>query len=70
MRREDRSASYKAFYQWGERDFISIPAYELEKGDEIAYLYGGDLKYGALTYGVGSLHKSDQHLDDLRPSAG
>jgi len=36
------------FYKWSERDFIIVPAYELKKGDEIAYGLGGDLKYGAI----------------------
>jgi hypothetical protein len=48
MKPEDQSAAYKAFYQWRERDFMSVLAHELEVGDEIAYSYGGDLKYGAI----------------------
>jgi hypothetical protein len=36
------------FYKWRERDFMAVPAYELQEGDEIAYGFGGDLKYGAI----------------------
>src|SRR6266536_969942 len=36
------------FYKWRERDFLEIPAYELTEGNEIAYGYGGDLKYGTV----------------------
>jgi len=37
------------FYKWRTRDFVTIPANELEKGDEIAYGVGAtNLKYGAI----------------------
>jgi hypothetical protein len=48
MSPKNQSAFYKAFYKWGERDFMTVPAYELQVGDEIAYSYGGDLRYGAI----------------------
>ncbi len=36
------------FYRWRERDFLTVLAYELQPGDEIAYGFGGDLRYGAI----------------------
>ena len=36
------------FYTYRERDFVSISASELERDDEIAYGFGGDLKYGVI----------------------
>jgi hypothetical protein len=36
------------FYKWRERDFITIRAYELVIGDEIALGNSPTLKYGAI----------------------
>ena len=37
-----------SFYCYRERNFVAILANELQVGDELAYGYGGDLKYGAI----------------------
>lgn len=37
------------FYRWRKRDFLSIPAYNLEQGDELAYSFGGNLNYETVT---------------------
>jgi hypothetical protein len=43
-----RKKSVTAFSRYCERDFVSLPAYELHEGDEIACGHGGDLTYGAV----------------------
>jgi hypothetical protein len=42
------SAESMGFYKWSERDFITVPAYELEVGDEIALGNGPTSKYGTI----------------------
>ena len=36
------------FYKWGRRDFREVLAYELKKGDEIAYGQMSTRTYGAI----------------------
>ena len=43
-----RKEGITMFYRWREQDFITIPAYKLKQGDEIAYGYGGNRTYGAV----------------------
>lgn len=32
-----------SFYRYRDRDFVTIRAYELQRGDRLAYGFGGDM---------------------------
>ncbi len=46
---KERGNMKNLFYQWQRKDFVTIAAYALQAGDQIAYGYGGNTKYGAIT---------------------